>query len=522
MSFDLVLANGRVVDGTGLPWFAADVGITGDRIAAVGRLDRAEARERIDVAGKVVSPGFIDAHVHGDLALLVDPYHEPAVRQGVTTYVVGQDGVAFAPAAPATKEYMRRYTAGFNGGHEVDTGDGTVAGYLARFDGRCAINACTLIPNGNIRMDAMGLETRPPSADELRAMQRKVREGMEQGAVGVSSGLDYIPSRYADTAELAGVCEPIGAYGGVYVTHMRGYGPHNVIAAMDEVYEIGRRAGCAVHISHFNSIAAQVLPHIDAARARGVDVTYDLYPYLRGSTILGMLALPPWVQEGGIAATVERLRTPATRERLAEWFRAPWMPLEQIRLASVPLDKYRHFEGQSLGGAVTAVHGTLNPETLGAFVCDVLIACDMAVGCVSPHFAARTEDDVEALMTHPAMTAGSDGIYAGGRPHPRGTGCFAKYVGPYVRGGAWALEQAVAHCAAHNARRFGLKDRGFLLKGMAADLVVFDAATIADRSTYEDGKALATGVEHVLVNGKFVLKAGRRTKELPGRGLKRG
>ena len=214
--FDVLITGGRVVDGTGNPWYRADVGVRGDRIAAVGKLDGAAAKRTLDAAGKVVAPGFIDTHVHGDLALLMDPLHEPAVRQGVTTYLVGQDGVAMAPASPATFEYMCRYTAGFSGGAEWLARPAssrptwnTIAEYLACLDRHCAVNVATLIPNGNVRMEVLGLETRPPTADELSAMVRLVREGMEQGAVGLSSGMDYIPSLYAQEDELTELCRAV-------------------------------------------------------------------------------------------------------------------------------------------------------------------------------------------------------------------------------------------------------------------------------------------------------------------------
>ena len=251
------------------------------------------------MAGRVVTPGFVDTHVHADLALLADPLHEAAIRQGVTTYLLGQDGVAMAPASPATLAYMRRYTAGFSGRAEVPDPWSSMAEYLGRFERRTAVNVACLVPNGNVRMDVMGLETRPPTADELARMRRIVRQAMEEGAVGVSSGLDYIPSRYARTEELADLCREIAPYGGVYVTHMRGYSPETVIGAMDEVFRIAREANVAALISHFNSQADLVLPHLDRARASGLDVAFDLYGYLVGSTILGMVALPPWVQEGG-------------------------------------------------------------------------------------------------------------------------------------------------------------------------------------------------------------------------------
>jgi N-acyl-D-amino-acid deacylase len=525
--FDVLIGGGRIVDGSGLPWFSADVGIEGDRIAAVGRLGAAAARVRLDAAGKVVTPGFIDAHVHGDLALLADPPHLPAVRQGVTTYVLGQDGVAMAPASPATLDHVRRYTAGFSGGPQWpdlalldEPGFLSMDRYLALFDRRCAVNVACLVPNGNVRMEVMGLETRTPSPGEVDRMARLVREAMEQGAVGLSSGLDYIPSRYAGTEELIALCRAIAPFGGVYVTHMRRYDPEGVLGSMDEVYRIGREAGVSVHISHFNSRADLVLPKIDAGRAEGIDVTYDLYCYLAGSSILAMVALPPEVQEGGVEATLARLRDPAVRLSLHEWFAGPAGakrgPLHDVRLSYVAAPSHRAFEGRTLAAAAREAG-----QTPGDFLCDLLVASGLAVGCVVPH-RQRTQEDVRQLMRHPAMMAGSDGIFTGGFPHPRGCGCFARYLGHHVRSDrTWTLEQAVQHLAAHAARRFGLNDRGLLREGMAADVVVFDPATITDHATYDDGRRLATGVEHVLVNGELMLRDGERTAALPGRALRR-
>ncbi len=518
--FDLVLAGGRVVDGTGSPWFRADVGVRGDRIAAVGALERAETRQRLDVRGRVVAPGFIDTHVHGDLALLADPLHEPAIRQGVTTYLLGQDGVAMAPASPATLAYVRRYTAGFSGTFEVPARWASLAEYLACFDRRTALNVACLIPNGNIRLEVLGLDPRPPTAEELGRMQRLVTEAMEQGAVGLSSGLDYIPSGYAETAELVALCRAIAPFGGLYVTHMRAYGPDRVREAMAEVFRIGREAEVAVHISHFNSRADLVLPDLEAARAAGVDVTYDLYGYLAGSTILAMVALPPWVQEGGPDATLRRLRDPAVRARLAAAPEGPRGAIEDVRLSFVAAPAYRAYEGRTLAAAAREATGRDDREALMGFVADLLIASDLAVGCVVPH-RQRTEADVQALMRHPAMMGGSDGIFTGGRPHPRGYGCFARFLGHYVREArVWTLEEAVQHLAGHPARRLGLADRGLVRPGMAADLVVFDPERIADRATYEDGRRLAEGVEHVFVNGEAVLLHGVRTAARPGRALR--
>jgi N-acyl-D-amino-acid deacylase len=514
--YDLLITGGRIVDGTGNPWFRADVAIQGDRLAAIGPLAQAEARHRLDAAGQVVAPGFIDAHVHGDLMLLADPLHEPAIRQGVTTYLIGQDGVAMAPASPTTLDYMRRYTAGFSGHPDLPYHWSSVAEYLACFERRCALNVAFLIPNGNVRLEVMGLATRPPTPDELRQMGRLVRDGMEQGAVGLSTGLDYIPSRYADTDELIALCREIAPLGGVYVTHMRRYDPEGVLGSMDEVYRIGREAGVPVHISHFNSQGELVLPKVDAGRAQGIDVTYDLYCYLAGSTILGMVALPPEVQEGGVDPTLARLRDPAVRARLRDWFAAPPVPLETIRLSYVAAPAHRACEGRTVEQAAREAG-----QEPGEFICDLLLASGMAVGCVVPH-RRRTEEDIRALMRHPAHMAGSDGIFTGSYPHPRGCGCFARYVGHHVRGDhTWTLEQAVQHLAAHPARRFGLKDRGLLLEGKAADVIVFDPQSIADRATYDDGRRLAVGMKHVVVNGEPVLVNSERTRALPGRALHR-
>jgi N-acyl-D-amino-acid deacylase len=274
-------------------------------------------------------------------------------------------------------------------------------------------------------------------------------------------------------------------------------------------------------VSHFNVIAEQALPAIDAARAAGVDVTYDLYCYLYGNTIVAMVTLPPEYCAGGIEATVERLKSPAVRTELEAAFASPRFPIETIRLANVPHPEWKHYEGKLLPDAAKEHTGGTGVRAMVEFVCDMLVATDLAAGCVLRHFAQRQESDTRALMRHPAMMAGSDGIYCGGAPHPRGTGCFARYLGEYVRNGTWTIETAVRHLAYHGARRHGLRDRGLLHEGFAADVAVFDPEAIADRSTFENGKALAVGMEHVIVNGELVLHNGERTTALPGRGLKR-
>jgi N-acyl-D-amino-acid deacylase len=520
MPYDKLIKGGWVIDGTGTPPFRADVAINADRIAAVGHLQQTQAADIVDASGLFITPGFIDAHVHGDLMLLADPVHLPALKQGVTTYIIGQDGVAFAPASTATLDYMRRYTAGFNGNPEgPDYSWRTLDEYLSRFERTTALNVAMLIPNGNLRMDVMGLEHRPATDAEIAAMQDMAREAMEQGAVGLSTGLDYVPSLYADAREIAALCEAIVPYDGVYVTHMRGYGP-NAPVGMAEVFEIVRRSGVTGHISHYNGAADVMLSLIEQGRGLGYDLTYDTYPYLAGSTILGMVALPTWVQEGGIDATVARLKQPATRERLnSEWFSKPTpYALENITLAFIANPDWHWGEGLKVPEA--AERAGLSP---GDFVREILIANEMAVGIFGFRPGDRTEEDVRAILRHPAHMAGSDGIFRGGSPHPRGWGAFARYLGHYTRDlGDYTWGEAIVHLSSHAARRYRLNDRGLVRAGMAADLAVFDPQTICDKSTYANGRAYAEGMRHVLVNGEFVLREGEATGATPGRALRRG
>lgn len=517
--FDVVIKNGWVIDGSGALPFRADVGVLDDRVAEVRRLGDVPASRRIDATGLYVVPGFIDAHVHGDAMLLAEPIHLAGLRQGVTTYIIGQDGSSFAPASPATLDYMRRYTAGFNGNPDIAYDWRTVGEYLAKFDRTTALNVAYLIPNGNVRIEVMGHDPRPATDGELRSMLRLVREGMEAGAVGLSTGLDYLPSRHADTREIAALCEAIVPDDGVYVTHMRAYGPSAPIGVR-EVFEIAERSSVASHISHFNGPPDVLLPLIDQGRARGFDLTFDTYPYLAGSTTLGTVSLPPRVQEGGIEATLERLADRAVRDRLnADWFSKPTpYPLDRTTLAMVANPEWRWAEGLTVLDA--ACQAGMAP---GDFVIDILLASGLAVGVVGFRPGDRNEQDVRAILRHPAHMAGSDGIFQGGFPHPRGWGAFARYLGYHTRTlGDYDWAEAVTHLSAHAARRYRLTDRGMLRPGFAADIAVFDPATVTDRSTYANGRALAEGVHHVLVNGVVVLLDGEPTGATPGRALRRG
>ena len=510
--FDILFKNARILDGSGNPWFVGDVAVQGDRITAVGKLD-SRAHEVIDVGEKFLAPGFIDAHIHTDVVLLVDPQHEASLRQGVTTHIIGQDGIAPAPGGPATREYMRHYFGAINTIPDLEWTWNSVAEYLARFDHQVAVNVAYLVPHGNLRIEAVGLENRPATADELAHMQRLAAQGMREGAIGYSTGLDYIPCPYGDTRELVALGQAVAPWGGVFVTHMRSYGDQ-IRAAIEETYAVYLEGGAPVHISHYNGPADILLPLIDEGRARGVDVTFDTYCYLAGCTILGMSALPQWVQQGGTQATAARLRQPETRAQLEPWFADPARRLDHLQLTYV--EGRPELEGLRIPEAAARLG-----QSVGDFICDQLAESNMQVCAIIHQAGLRTEDDMVRILRHPAHMAGSDGIFSGGRPHPRGFGCFARYLAYHTRErGDYSWEEAVRHMTWHAARRFHLRDRGLVLPGFAADLVVFDPDEVQDRATYANGRQYADGVEHVVVNGRLALRDGAVTGALPGRALR--
>ncbi|MBI4553081.1 MAG: D-aminoacylase [Candidatus Latescibacteria bacterium] len=512
-TFDVLITHGRIVDGTGAPWFRGDIGIVGDRIAAVGPLNGANAKRVIDAGEQIVCPGFIDTHVHSDAVLLADPYHEPAVRQGVTTEILGQDGTSYAPMSQKNMAFMREYFAAVNGNPVVDWNWQSVAEYLNRLDRRIAINVAYLVPHGALRLEAMGLETRPPTASELETMRRLLVKSLDEGAAGYSTGLDYIPCVYATTDELVELCKTVASYGGPYVTHIR-YNRKGFDAAVEEALEIGERSGVGVHISHYKGKAEHILGLIDAGRTAGIDVTFDTYPYLAGSSILAMMSLPEWAQEGGIAATVARLKAADTRQRLRD--RLETFPWERMHISTVTRPEHKGYEGLNPKQAADKAG-----KSVTDFVCDLLVAENMAVGVVQFPEPTYTEADLYRVMSHRAHMLGSDAIFIGGRPHPRAHGAFARYLGVYVREQkALDLEEAIRHITSAPARRFLLTDRGQVREGCAADLVVFDPEKVIDRATYEDSRRFAEGITHVFVNGQLAVENGQPTRALAGRALK--
>jgi N-acyl-D-amino-acid deacylase len=515
--FDVVIRGGMVADGTGAPSFRADVGLAGGRITAIGPLHGAPAGTVIDATGRYVFPGFIDAHVHADAAVFDPVVQLAALRQGVTTLLLGQDGLSFAPAGPATVDFVTRYFAPVNGAHPDLGGQGvSVADLLATYDRSVPLNTAYLIPHGTIRHEVMGPARRAASDDELAAMRVMVERGLGDGAAGLSTGLEYAPGRYASEAELAALCAPVAATGLPYVSHMRGY-EAAAARGIAEVVEIVRSSGVAAHVSHYHGPAGRLTNLVDDARRDGVDLTFDSYPYVRGSSTLAMVTLPDWVPAADFDAALNALADPATARRLEEGWSAGRQDLwPRITLSHVPADDLRWAEGMSLPEA--ARRAGREPA---AFCRDILLATRLEAGCVfafpsAGNLAATdpaagggeaaAEQSMRTLLRHPAHMGGSDGIYRGGHPHPRGWGTFARLLGRHVRDLAdWTWEQAALHLAGHPARRFRLPGRGLILAGHAADVVVVDPMTVADQATYENPRELALGVEHVIVNGIPVL-----------------
>ncbi len=506
-----------MIDGSGRPGFPADVGIVGDRIAAVGQLAGEPARRTIGADGLFVCPGFVDMHTHSDLQLLVNPAHEAKVCQGVTLEVLGQDGLSYAPVTDEVLSQLRTQLAGWNGDPPgFDWSWRTIGEYLDRLDEGIAVNACTLVPHGTVRMCAIGMDDRPPTEAELTRMKRLLAEGLDQGAVGLSAGLTYTPGMYADDDELVALCEVLRERGGFYCPHHRNYGMRALEAYADCI-EIARRARVPLHLAHAHlgfpvnkGRAPELLALIDDARADGIDVTLDTYPYLAGATYLHAF-LPSWMHVGGSEATVERLRDLELRERLR-------VELEEHGsdgFHGVPIDW-----GTIVVGGRSVAEAAAEAEARPIdYVCELLVEAELGVACIAH---TGNEENVRTIMTHPAHTVGSDGILVGDQPHPRSYGTFPRYFAVYVRElGILTWEEAVRKMTSLPAQRLGFADRGLLRPGAAADVVCLDPERVRDTATYEEPRRLPDGIPYVLVNGRFVVDDGRRTDELPGRALRR-
>ncbi len=529
-AFDLIIVNGRVVDGTGAPWFRADVGIKGDRIEAIGDLSSAQATTRIDASGLVVAPGFIDLLGQSEFNVLVDNRAASKITQGITTEITGEGG----SIAPVNDRMVEDSKVAYQ--HFGVTRDWrTLDEYWKRLQRTpAAINVGTFVGSGGIRDYVIGKENRPATAAELDEMRKLVTQAMEQGALGVSSSLQYVPNRFASTDELVELAKVAASRGGIYITHQRSEG-NKIFESLDEVFAIAERADVPAEIWHLKTAykanwgkMPEVLRRIEAARARGLRVSANIYPYNRASNGLDA-CLPLWAREGGTDAMIARLKDPAQRERIKKEMNDPNAPYENqwygsggpagVMLSSVLNPELRKYEGMTLADIGKAMGKDPRDAAM-----DLVIA-DRAESSVI--ISIMHEDDVRSALRHPLVSfdtdsgaQAEDGKLSESKSHPRAWGTFARILGRYVRDEKLlTLEEAIRKMTSQAAIRVGIPDRGILRPGMFADVTIFDPATVRDEATFEDPRHYSAGVRHVLVNGRAVVSNGKITSERPGRPL---
>ncbi|MEZ5292285.1 MAG: D-aminoacylase [Vicinamibacterales bacterium] len=529
--FDVVIANGRVVDGTGAPWFKADVGITGDRITALGNLSRAEAGTRIDASNLVVAPGFIDLLGQSEFNVLVDSRVASKITQGITTEITGEGG----SIAPVNDRMMEGRKASYDFFKIVQDWR-TLDEYFARLArSTSAVNIGTFVGSGGLRDYVIGQEDRPASAGELTEMKRLVAEAMQQGALGVSSSLQYVPNRFSSTDELVELARTAAEYGGIYITHQRSEA-NKIDESIGEVLAIAERANIPAEIWHLKTAykanwgrMPAILARLEEARARGLRVSANIYPYTRASNGLDA-CLPVWVREGGADAMIARLKDPGTRARVKRDMDDPNAPYENqwygsggpagVMLSSVLDPSLRKYEGMNF----VEIGKAMGKDPRDAAM-DLVIA-DHAESSVI--ISIMTDADVVAAMKTPWVSfdtdsgaRAEDGPLSESKSHPRAWGTFTRVLAKYVREDhVLTLEDAVRKASSQAAIRVGITDRGIVRPGLMADLVVFDPATVQDVATFEDPNHYSTGMRHVFVNGQAVVADGAITAARPGRALR--
>jgi dihydroorotase/N-acyl-D-amino-acid deacylase len=530
--FDLVLEHGQIVDGTGSPWYSGDLGIRGGRIAAIGNLSGAAAKRRIDVGGKVVAPGFIDMLGQSELTILVEPHLPSKIFQGITTEVTGEGG----SAAPLSDALVAEDRLGYE--HMGITADWRTFGqYFARLEKQgMGINLASFIGATQVRRLVVGEENRPASAPELAKMKALVREAMEEGAVGVSTSLQYAPAPYASTEELIALAAESARYGGIYATHMRSESD-SVLQAIDEAIRIAREAKTPVEIWHLKAAGKRnwgrmkdIVQKIEEARASGVDLTADTYAYPAWFNSFSAF-IPPWAHEGGEQKMVERLKDPAIRARVRqeiestatsgwdnEWQEVPGP--EGILLSVFQNPALVPLQGKTLA-EIAKMRGKEPIETLFDLLVEDRSYTEVAVFGMS-------EPDVALALAQPWVSICNDsqgtaptGPLGKEHPHPRAYGTFPRILRKYVREeGKLSLPEAIRKFSALPAQRLRLTDRGVLKQGMWADVVVFDPQTVRDLATFEQPNQLSVGMEVVLINGVPVIESGKATGALPGKVLR--
>ena len=530
-TFDLVIRNGRIVDGTGSPWYSGDLGIRGGRIAAIGRLDSAKAKQTVDARGQVVAPGFIDMLGQSELAILANPSLPSKIFQGITTEITGEGG----SPAPLNDAIVAADRAGYEQlGIEPDWR--TLAEYYARLERQgMGINMATYVGATQVRRMVLGEDDKDPTPGQLEQMRALVRQAMRDGAVGLSTSLQYPPAPYAETPELIALASEAARLGGVYATHLRNESDE-ILPALDEAIRIGREAGIPVEVWHLKTAGKknwgrmpEVVAKIDSARAAGVDIAADTYAYTAWFNSLSSF-VPPWAHDGGTARLLERLRDPQMRQRIRREMETPsagwdnsWQKIsgpDAILIGAVRNPALRKYQGKTLAD-VAKERGGDGIEALLDFLVD-----DQAFTAVAVF--GMSEPDVALALEQPWVSincdsegAAPDGILSRSHPHPRAYGTFPRILRKYVREEKrLTLEDAIRKFTSLAAQRMRIGDRGVLKVGMWADVVVFDPATVRDRATFAQPHQLAEGMRWVLVNGVPVIADGKATGARPGKVLR--
>jgi N-acyl-D-amino-acid deacylase len=514
------------VDGTGTPGYRADVGVNRETVEAIGDLSRAEARTVLNATGLTVSPGFIDTHAHSDGVLLTDPQHANGLRQGITTEILDQDGLSYAPLSSENYRTFSRYLSGILGEPPQDLDMSSVEAFRSHYHEKVAINTAYCVPHSAVRLGTVGFRDAPLVGDDLARAQRLITEGIEQGAVGFATGMSYHPNAWSDTAEMVELCRATAEAGGVYVTHLRdvntdrGYGGGGV----PEALEIGRRSGVKVHFSHYRTQVenagqvAQRVELIDQAKSQGVDCSLDLYPYPTGSSF-PLSFLPSYAHEGGTDAIMRRMADPRERPGLIAHLESNRnRPLGEAVFTY--LRRNTQLEGMSLAD-VAASRGLRPAEAL----LDLLVEEEGQI-CYrgAPPDSVRVWDQISRdcvdLLSRPDYMVGSDSIPIGSMPHPRAYGCFPRFLGRLRRKfPIISLEKMVQRMTDNPARRFGLTRRGRIEKGYFADMVVFDPDHVIDNATYDDPIQYPTGIPFVVVNGQVAVDDERCTGVFAGQAV---